>query len=530
MKRLLAGACISFVFLSLLGVCEGRFLLNLGEEAVVEAGEPASDIVVNGYSVPCYVDWNNDGRKDLIIGEGGFYGDAKVLVYLNEGTAEEPAFGSSFYAQSNGSDLAVPASGCLGCFPRVYYWDEDDKKDLMVGLADGRVKFYKNVGTETEPTFDGGTYMEVGSSGEHLDVGARATAVPVDLHGDGGRDLVVGSLDGKIHYYLGTCVPCEGPTCFLYMPVEGLMFNQLDSELVVAGARSSPVILDLDGDGKNDFLTGNTYGELFAYFNHAGTRTEPVFSGPQVVEANGVAIDLPGYPRSRPSVCDWSGDGYYDVLIGAGDGKVHLYESVGVAGDIDKDYDVDFGDYVIFASAFGSSEGDDGWNRYCDISEPNDGLVGIADLAVFCGHWLSGVEEPIVRSYYDDFETGDFSKLPWQHEGDAVWTIDAGGVGGGGHCAKSGALSDTGVSELEVTLTVESHVKFYLKTEMYYDKDWVRFYIDGEKKGEWTGFEVWDFVTFEVSAGEHTFSWRYEKDGPEFLGSDCVWIDEVEFY
>ena len=39
-------------------------------------------------------------------------------------------------------------------------------------------------------------------------------------------------------------------------------------------------------------------------------------------------IDLAGSPRSRPFVCDWNEDGYPDVLIGAGDGLVRLYEGV----------------------------------------------------------------------------------------------------------------------------------------------------------------------------------------------------------
>ncbi len=110
-------------------------------------------------------------------------------------------------------------------------------------------------------------------------------------------------------------------------------------------ARSSPVVLDLNGDGKKDLLTGNTEGELLLYIN-VGTDAEPKFSGYLRVESDGVRINLAGTPRSRPFVCDWTGDGYLDVLVGAGDGKVHLYQSKGQAGDIDKDYDVDFIDFA----------------------------------------------------------------------------------------------------------------------------------------------------------------------------------------
>ena len=40
----------------------------------------------------------------------------------------------------------------------------------------------------------------------------------------------------------------------------------------------------------------------------------------------GLPIDLPGYARSRPAVCDWTGDGALDLLVGAGDGLVRLYQ------------------------------------------------------------------------------------------------------------------------------------------------------------------------------------------------------------
>jgi len=43
--------------------------LNLGpQELVSTTGGP---IAVPGYSVPSLVDWNADGRQDLLVGEGG---------------------------------------------------------------------------------------------------------------------------------------------------------------------------------------------------------------------------------------------------------------------------------------------------------------------------------------------------------------------------------------------------------------------------------------------------------------------------
>jgi hypothetical protein len=162
----------------------------------------------------------------------------------------------------------------------------------------------------------------------------------------------------------------------------------------VSGKRSSPVILDLDADGKKDLFTGNTNGQLLFYSN-VGTDTKPSFSSYSRVEAGGIPIDLPGSPRSRPSVCYWTGDGhfgpidgYLDVLIGASDGKVHLYRGTPTPGDIDGDGDVDLTDFASFAACWHEID-----KLQCtDADLTDDGKVDIDDLSQFAANWLTGIE------------------------------------------------------------------------------------------------------------------------------------------
>jgi WD40 repeat protein len=301
-------------------------LLNLGPEELVQAaGGPIS---VPGYSVPSYVDWNNDGRMDLVVGQGGAGYEGKVRVYLNDGTASNPQFSDFFYAQANGSDLSYWDGscncGCLGLFPRVVDWDGDGRKDLVTGTLEGTIELYLNVNTDAEPAFDGGTLLQVGPPGAEgtISVGARACPTVVDWDNDGLKDLAVGALDGKIHIFLN-----EGTDIAPDFLIETLAKNSGGSDLVVFSSRSSPVIMDLDGDGNKDLLTGNTNGQLLLYSN-VGTDAAPLFAGYSFVQSDGVPIDLADWPRSRPFVCDWTADGNLDVLIGVGDGMVHLYQGV----------------------------------------------------------------------------------------------------------------------------------------------------------------------------------------------------------
>jgi len=316
--------CLVALFGLVTSMAFGADLLNLRPEELVQAD--GSDIDVGKYSVPSFVDWDNDYLGDLVIG----CGDGKVRVYLNNGTEAEPIFSDFFYAQSVGADLYCEPSGCMGCFPRVVYWDADDLKDLLVGQSAGTLKLFLNINTDSDPSFDGGTLLQVGPLGSkvNIEVGGRPTPTVIDWNNDDKKDLVLGAIDGKIHIFLNEGTDTEPDF------IDKIFAQDGDIDLVVPSFRSSPVIFDADNDGKKDLIVGNTNGELLLYSN-VGSDADPSFSGFVPVESTGVPIVLVGTPRSRPYVCYWTGDGHFgpkdvypDVLIGAYDGNVHLYQGI----------------------------------------------------------------------------------------------------------------------------------------------------------------------------------------------------------
>jgi hypothetical protein len=232
------------------------------------------------------------------------------------------------------------------------YWDADSRKDLLIGRPEGTVELYLNIGTDAEPTFDGGTLLQVGDpgEGEDIDVFFRAAPTAADWNNDGRKDLVVGSVDGLIYLYLN-----EGTDpAPLFRSVQYAQM-QTGELLTVQTTRSSPHFFDLDGDGVKDLLTGDRDGQLL-FFRNCGSAEAPVFSPDTLVRTAGVPVDLLDLPRSRPFVCDWDHDGRLDILVGAGDGLVRLYRGIPRPGDLDLDGVVTFADASVFFECLAGPE------------------------------------------------------------------------------------------------------------------------------------------------------------------------------
>jgi hypothetical protein len=134
----------------------------------------------------------------------------------------------------------------------------------------------------------------------------------------------------------------------------------------------------------------------------------------------------------------------------------------------------------------------------------------------------------------EDFESGDFSSFGWEHSGNAVWTI-VGDAYEGSYAAKSGNISDSQNSGLSITGNVLSagQISFAVKVSCENDSannyDKLIFFIDGVEQDRWDGETTWTVVDYNVAAGEHTFLWKYVKDGAVSDGSDCGWIDNIIF-
>ncbi|MCD4796133.1 MAG: T9SS type A sorting domain-containing protein [Candidatus Cloacimonetes bacterium] len=137
----------------------------------------------------------------------------------------------------------------------------------------------------------------------------------------------------------------------------------------------------------------------------------------------------------------------------------------------------------------------------------------------------------------EDFETGDFTAFSWQFAGDADWVINTNSYEGN-YCAKSGSIDHNQETWLilEADVMFDDEISFYRKVSCedvgstsgnYYD--YLSFYIDDTEMDKWAGEKPWEEVSFPVTAGSHSFKWRFIKDQGVVSGSDCVWIDYINF-
>jgi hypothetical protein len=73
---------------------------SLKGEVLIKNG--GNDLKVNLYSNPFAVDWNNDGAKDLLVGQFEY---GNILLYLNQGTNLNPVFNGGSKIKSNGVNI-----------------------------------------------------------------------------------------------------------------------------------------------------------------------------------------------------------------------------------------------------------------------------------------------------------------------------------------------------------------------------------------------------------------------------------------
>ncbi|MDT8342684.1 MAG: FG-GAP-like repeat-containing protein, partial [Longimicrobiales bacterium] len=260
----------------------GRFALR--------ASRFLDGIDVGSESVPAFGDLDGDGDLDLLVGsklDPVALNRARLYRFENTGSATAPV-----YALRDTLDVA----DTYHLAPALVDLDDDGDLDLVLGTWNQDVRYLRNVGTPAEARFEA-----VGPEPlADLPRGSHSTPALGDLDGDGDLDLVVGESSGELNYFRNVGTPAE--------PRFELVTERLGG--IDVGRRSAPHLVDLDGDGRVDLLVGGEAGGARVFLNR-GIGPD---GAPRLEEAGDFPAPLPAY--ATPVLLDVDGDGDLDVVSG----------------------------------------------------------------------------------------------------------------------------------------------------------------------------------------------------------------------
>ncbi len=149
-------------------------------------------IIADNNSWPTVYDWDEDGRKDLLVGQEGIGQPCNVYVYLNEGTNAAPVFGDSTPVLFNGSPLTYYRT-----VPVIEDLDGDGLKDMILGGWYSDVRFYTNVGTNSNPIYNSYIYLVLPDSSTYLN-GNPPRLNFTDWDGDSDLDMITCDYYGSV--------------------------------------------------------------------------------------------------------------------------------------------------------------------------------------------------------------------------------------------------------------------------------------------------------------------------------------------
>ncbi|MCF8460120.1 MAG: T9SS type A sorting domain-containing protein [Flavobacteriales bacterium] len=310
-----------------------NILINTGDGTTANIGSqdptfPANfdnTSAINIFTFPAafLVDVNNDGHDDIVASpnqENNGHNYHSSHLYLNSSSTAnfDLDFVKNNFLQDEMIELGTSA------YPVFFDYDQDGLKDLIVGnkgyssstaVFSSQLAYYRNTGSSTEPAFTLQTRDLANISS--LGIG-NVAATFGDLDGDGDDDMLVGAVNGTVHYFANSAG--AGNPCSFSLTSPGFQ------GITISGQYATPCLYDVDGDQLLDLIIGGKSGNL-VYYHNDGTSTTPLFT---LTDSNFGSVDMTvagsadGY--SAPFLFEH--EGRLQMLVGSESGRIDLYDEI----------------------------------------------------------------------------------------------------------------------------------------------------------------------------------------------------------
>jgi hypothetical protein len=324
--------------------------------------QKADNLKFGALVTPFNVDWNNDGREDIVCGNSAGYLSFIKNLGGNKGT---PVWASPELLKSNGKIIRIqagpsgsiqgPAEAKWGYTTlSVADWDGDGLKDVIVSSIWGEVTWYKNTGKASSPKLGECERVKVDWGNQQpvkpmkpkwnwwqpkqnsLVTQWRTSPYAIDWNKDGLMDLVMLDQEGYLSFFerfrQGSALLLKpGKRIFYSDNASGFNHRheitdslpgsiRLNTGNLGPSGRRKFCFADWDGDGDMDLLVNSINVTVMI---NTGTKDGIVHFTNSSTLSN---VILAGHDTS-PTTVDWNKDGIPDLVAGAEDGHFYYYEN-----------------------------------------------------------------------------------------------------------------------------------------------------------------------------------------------------------
>ena len=284
---------------------------------------------INSFPAAFYVDVNNDEAKDLVVSpntENNSENFESIMVFLN--TSENQSllfeFSQNNFLQENTLDFgsgAYPSTfdynndGLKDLIIGNYNYFNNNEPTSQLALL-------RNIGSKNEPNFEVIDRDFGGLSNIALDNILNTNVKGLfptfgDLDNDGDIDMILGDSNGKIHYFKNNASVNQNAV----FELENINFFDID-----VGQHSAPFLFDMNGDELFDLVIGQLDGSI-TYFENSGSADNPIFNT-FIEDFGGISVNNNEslYGFSTPYV--FEEDNEINILIGSESGRIYHFVSV----------------------------------------------------------------------------------------------------------------------------------------------------------------------------------------------------------